>query len=38
MSIRPACSQCFGEPVTSVALPAVVEKVKTAVPVFVGGL
>ena len=25
-SIRPACSQCVGEPVTSVALPAVVEE------------
>ena len=31
-SIRPACSPCVGEPVTCVALPAVVEKVTTAVP------
>ena len=31
-SIWPACSQCVGEPVTSVALPAVVEKVTAAVP------
>jgi len=31
-STRPACSQCVGEPVTSVTLPAVVEKLTAAVP------
>ena len=36
-SIRPACSQCVSEPVTSVALPAVVEKVTAAVPRDVRG-
>ena len=33
-SIRPACSQGVGEPVTSVAFPAMVEKVTAAVSIY----